>query len=98
MPTRFKLLIVGIVAQKMASKATCTAYSVAHDYGISHVTARKELATLEACGILEKKDCLSENGFRRVQYKVSADGFDFLLNNLELYTEMYIAFLFSEQP
>lgn len=95
LPTRTNLLVLGIVAQHMASKATCTAYTVAHDFGISHVTARKELTTLEAVGFLHKQDRPMLNGFHRVIYSLSVEGFTFLRNNRDLYTEVYLAFLFS---
>lgn len=93
--SRSNLLILGIVAQHMASKAICTAYSVANDYGISHVTARKELTTLAAVGLITKTDSPMSNGFHRVQYRVSSEGYHFLRDNLALYSDVYIEFLFS---
>ncbi len=91
------LLIVGIVAQKMANDETCTAYSVAHAYGISHVTARKRLARLEAKDLLERETTITRRGFERVQYTVSGYGFDFLRKNLKLYTDAYLEMLFSKE-
>lgn len=93
--SKTNLLIIGIVAQKMATNSTCTAYTVANDYGISHPTARKELTTLWACGFLLKQDCISPKGFERAQYTVSAKGFHFLNDNVKAYTSCYLAFLFS---
>ncbi len=95
--TRPNLLIVGIVAQKMANNQTCTAYTIAHDFGISHVTARKRLARLADKELLERETTMTRRGFERVQYKVSGYGFDFLRDNLKLYTDAYLEMLFSKE-
>ncbi len=95
LPTRTNLLILGIVAQHMSVDTICTAYSVRKAFGVSHPTARKTLVTLEAVGLLTKKDMRTTQGFERVQFEVSQKGFKFLHDNCELYVEVYLEHMFE---
>lgn len=96
LPTRTNLLILGIVAQHMTVGTICTPYSVRKAHGISHVTARKELTTLKAVGLLTSKDGRTAQGFDRVQFEVSQAGFSFLYKHRELYTDTYLEHLFGK--